>query len=223
MHAASFLLTPHTHPRPRRYVRLNRTRLKGQEGDEEAATGLSVLYDVSRFIFWLLVPACGLPPGHETNNLTPLPLPLSCFHLGAPDHDGADGALHALPHRVPLPAPPRAPPQLQAAGVSAGGPGAVVSGKGWSFVRGSERSHTASLFHNAIRDAALPLDALGKSDSVHYLMLPQYEEGRLDPACEERMATLQSVIELGRMVRVALVAVCWVGSLVDWLVGQCTR
>lgn len=31
-----------------RYVRLNRSRLKGQEGgDEEAATGLSVLYDVS--------------------------------------------------------------------------------------------------------------------------------------------------------------------------------
>lgn len=30
------------------------------------------------------------------------------------------------------------------------------------------------------------MDALGKSDSVHYLMLPEYEEGRLDPACEVR-------------------------------------
>eukprot|EP00624_Nannochloropsis_granulata_P007120 evm.model.NODE_6459_length_2755_cov_30.474047.1 len=49
--------------------------------------------------------------------------------------------------------------------------------------------------------SSLPPDAIGKADSVHYVMLPMYDEARLNPACEERMATLQTVIELGRMVR----------------------
>ena len=44
-HASTHTHT-HTHTAHGRYVRLNRTRLKGQEGDEEAATGLSVLYEV---------------------------------------------------------------------------------------------------------------------------------------------------------------------------------
>ena len=38
--------------------------------------------------------------------------------------------------------------------------------------------------HNANANDALPLDALGKSDSVHYVMLPEPDEGRLDEECE---------------------------------------
>ena len=49
--------------------------------------------------------------------------------------------------------------------------------------------------------SSLPPDAIGRADSVHYVMLPMYDAERLNPACEERMATLQTVIELGRMVR----------------------
>ena len=49
--------------------------------------------------------------------------------------------------------------------------------------------------------SSLPPDVIGRADSVHYVMLPMYDAERLNPACEERMATLQTVIELGRMVR----------------------
>mmetsp|Transcript_22687 Transcript_22687/g.52171 ORF Transcript_22687/g.52171 Transcript_22687/m.52171 type:complete len:1102 (-) Transcript_22687:64-3369(-) len=41
----------------------------------------------------------------------------------------------------------------------------------------------------------------GKSDSVHFLMLPKYDEGRLNANAVEAMQTLQSVVEQGRYAR----------------------
>jgi isoleucyl-tRNA synthetase len=42
---------------------------------------------------------------------------------------------------------------------------------------------------------------LGKSDSVHYLMLPSYDASRLNENAVEAMKTLQTIVELGRNVR----------------------
>jgi len=61
--------------------------------------------------------------------------------------------------------------------------------------------HPNSTPSSSSSSSSLPPDAIGKADSVHYVMLPMYDAERLNPACEERMATLQTVIELGRMVR----------------------
>merc|ERR1712232_341673 len=41
----------------------------------------------------------------------------------------------------------------------------------------------------------------GKSDSVHFLMLPQYDEKRLNAEAVEAMKILQSVVEQGRYAR----------------------
>lgn len=41
----------------------------------------------------------------------------------------------------------------------------------------------------------------GKSDSVHFLQLPQYDTSRLNPQACEAMHVLQSIVELGRKVR----------------------
>ena len=41
----------------------------------------------------------------------------------------------------------------------------------------------------------------GKSDSVHFLRLPQYDESRLNPQAVEAMVTLQSIVEQGRNAR----------------------
>jgi isoleucyl-tRNA synthetase len=50
-------------------------------------------------------------------------------------------------------------------------------------------------------DAAIPIDALGKSDSVHYLMLPVALETRLNPRAEARFKTLQEAVKLSRTAR----------------------
>jgi len=41
----------------------------------------------------------------------------------------------------------------------------------------------------------------GKSDSVHFLKLPAYDESRLNQSAVDAMETLQSIVELGRNVR----------------------
>eukprot|EP00560_Eucampia_antarctica_P004551 CAMPEP_0197833640 /NCGR_PEP_ID=MMETSP1437-20131217/19651_1 /TAXON_ID=49252 ORGANISM="Eucampia antarctica, Strain CCMP1452" /NCGR_SAMPLE_ID=MMETSP1437 /ASSEMBLY_ACC=CAM_ASM_001096 /LENGTH=1171 /DNA_ID=CAMNT_0043437819 /DNA_START=90 /DNA_END=3602 /DNA_ORIENTATION=+ len=41
----------------------------------------------------------------------------------------------------------------------------------------------------------------GKSDSVHFLMLPQYDQSRLNKDAVEAMIALQTVVELGRTIR----------------------
>jgi isoleucyl-tRNA synthetase len=41
----------------------------------------------------------------------------------------------------------------------------------------------------------------GKSDSVHFLRLPQYDASRLNPQACEAMHVFQSIVELGRKVR----------------------
>lgn len=117
-------------------MRLNRTRLKGQEGDEESLTGLSTLYEVLLSMTILMAP------------FTPFLTEFLYQHLRK---------IH---------------PNFTSCSAAA----------------------SSSI-------SALPLDAIGKADSVHYIMLPIYDEARLNPLCEERMATLQTVIELGRMVR----------------------
>lgn len=109
------------------YVRLNRSRLKGQEGDEEAAVGLSVLYDVLA-------------------NMTVLMAPFTPFLT--------------------------------------------------EFLYQRLRK-----LHPDFGKPGLPPDALGVSESVHYLHLPAYEEDRIDEAIETQMDTLTTVIELGRVIR----------------------
>ena len=41
----------------------------------------------------------------------------------------------------------------------------------------------------------------GKSDSVHFLTLPAYDETRLNPEAVEAMESLQAIVEQGRIVR----------------------
>lgn len=50
-------------------------------------------------------------------------------------------------------------------------------------------------------DPSVPVDAVGKSDSVHFLMLPSYDPNRLNPESERRMKVLQTAVELGRVAR----------------------
>jgi isoleucyl-tRNA synthetase len=50
-------------------------------------------------------------------------------------------------------------------------------------------------------DPAVPVDALGKADSVHYLMLPVVEETRLNARAEARFKTLQQAVVLARVAR----------------------
>ncbi|RHY02101.1 hypothetical protein DYB36_005671 [Aphanomyces astaci] len=44
-------------------------------------------------------------------------------------------------------------------------------------------------------------DSDGSAKSIHFLMIPDVDETRLNDKAEQRMATLQSVIEMGRVVR----------------------
>ena len=50
-------------------------------------------------------------------------------------------------------------------------------------------------------DASVPTDAVGKSDSVHYLMLPTLDASRLNPLAEARFKTLQTATTLARIAR----------------------
>lgn len=50
-------------------------------------------------------------------------------------------------------------------------------------------------------DSSVPMDTIGKSDSVHYLMLPTVDESRLDPRAESRFKTLQVAVTLSRIAR----------------------
>jgi len=109
------------------YVRMNRTRLKGSEGEEESAIGLSVLFDVLLNMTILMAP------------FTP-------------------------------------------------------------FITEFLYQHLRKLHPNYGR-SDIPPDTVGRADSVHYLMLPTYEEARLNPECEEKFATLRTIIEIGRVVR----------------------
>ena len=44
-------------------------------------------------------------------------------------------------------------------------------------------------------------DAPGKAASVHFLLLPDYDESRLDPECEAAFAALRAAVDLGRKAR----------------------
>ena len=55
--------------------------------------------------------------------------------------------------------------------------------------------------HPARDDAAAAEDAVGRSASVHFVMLPAFDASRLDEAKEAQMRHLQAVVELGRKVR----------------------
>ena len=119
------------------YVRLNRDRLKGLEGegdaaDAEAETGLQVLYNVLLDVTILMGP------------FTPFITEFFYQHLRKyqPSYaEAANGGGHSLPV------------------------------------------------------------AVGKSDSVHFLSLPAYDESRLNEDAVEAMEALQSIVEQGRTVR----------------------
>lgn len=111
------------------YVRLNRDRLKGSFGEQEAVVGLHVLADVLLTMSILMAP------------FTPFFAEYLYQHLR----------------------------KLQ------------------------------PLYGNT--DPAVPVDALGKSASVHYLMLPVPDDSRLNRRAEARFATLQQAVTLVRGAR----------------------
>jgi len=119
------------------YVRLNRDRLKGMEGDgeeaeKEAETGLQVLYDVLLDVTMLMAP------------FTPF-----------------------------------------------------ISEFFYQHLRKFQPSYAEAANGGGTSNPVMP----GKSDSVHFLMLPKYDEGRLNPEAVEAMQILQTVVEQGRYAR----------------------
>jgi len=111
------------------YVRLNRDRLKGSSGDEEAVVSLNVLAEVLTTMTLIMAPISPYFSEYTYQHLRKL----------------------------------------------------------------------SPLFKNT--DPAIPRDAFGKADSVHFLMLPQVVEERLDPRAVERFDTLQTAIAIVRKVR----------------------
>jgi isoleucyl-tRNA synthetase len=118
------------------YLRLNRDRLKGQEGDEQAESetevGLQVLYDVLMDVSTMMAP------------FTPFLTEYFYQHLRKYQPSYAEAA----------------------------------NGGGTS---------------NPVKP--------GKSDSIHFLRLPDYDETRLNPHAVEAMETLQNIVEQGRNAR----------------------
>lgn len=111
------------------YVRLNRLRLKGNAGNDEAHVALSALYEVLYTLAKLMAP------------FTPF-----------------------------------------------------FSEYMYQFLRQFHPSVVNSV-------AGLPEDADGVAQSVHFLMLPDFDASRIDEDVERRMKNLQDVIEMGRVVR----------------------
>lgn len=111
------------------YVRLNRDRLKGSLGDQEACVGLNVLSDVLFTMTRLMSPFT----------------PFFCEYL-----------YQQLRKLQPL-------------------------------------------YKNT--DPSVPLDAIGKADSVHYLMLPALDESRLNQNAVSRFNTLQAAVTAARNAR----------------------
>ncbi|TMW55138.1 hypothetical protein Poli38472_013900 [Pythium oligandrum] len=111
------------------YVRLNRPRLKGSEGNDEARIALSSLYEVLYTISKLMAPFT----------------PFFAEYM-------------------------------------------------YQFLR---------QFHpNVVNNVAgLAEDADGVAKSVHFLMVPDYDASRVDEQAEQSMKNLQSVIDMGRVVR----------------------
>ena len=115
------------------YVRLNRDRLKGLEGDDDdAETGLQVLYDV------LL-------------NVTIIMAPFTPF----------------------------------------------ISEYFYQHLRKLQPSYAEAANGGGKTNPVMP----GKSDSVHFLRLPEYDESRLNHDAVEAMEALQSIVEQGRNAR----------------------
>jgi len=50
-------------------------------------------------------------------------------------------------------------------------------------------------------DPSVPVDSFGKSDSVHFLMLPTFDESQMNRRAEERFKTLQTAVTLARLAR----------------------
>lgn len=50
-------------------------------------------------------------------------------------------------------------------------------------------------------DESVPVDTIGKADSVHYLMLPAVDESRLNPRAEARFSVLQQAVQAVRIAR----------------------
>ena len=111
------------------FVRLNRDRIKGSFGDEDALLGLNVLYEILMTMTQIM------------SSFTPFFAEFLYQHLR----------------------------KLQ------------------------------PLYGNT--DPSVPVDVIGKADSVHYLMLPTIDESRLNPRAEARFKTLQQAVTLVRIAR----------------------
>lgn len=111
------------------YVRLNRFRIKGESGLEDALLGLNVLYDVLTTMSQIMAP------------FTP-------------------------------------------------------------FFSEYLYQHLRKLHPNfGSTDASVAVDSFGRSDSVHYLMLPVPDESRMNRRAEARFRTLQQAVTLARVAR----------------------
>lgn len=111
------------------YVRLNRDRLKGSNGEEESLLGLNVLYEILMTLTTLMAP------------FTPFFTEYLYQHL-----------------------------------------------RKWHPLCGNT-------------DSSIPVDVVGKSASVHFVMLPEVDESRLNPLAESRFSALQQVVQLARVGR----------------------
>jgi isoleucyl-tRNA synthetase len=111
------------------YVRLNRFRIKGEMGQQDALLGLNVLFEVLSTMSQIMAP------------FTPFFSEYLYLHLRK---------LHP---------------------------------------------------HYGSTDPAVAVDSFGRSDSVHYLMLPVPDESRLNRRAEARFRTLQQAVTLARIAR----------------------
>ena len=111
------------------YVRLNRDRIKGSNGDSEAIFGLNVLFEVLMTMTQIMSPFTPFYAEYMYQGLRKL-----CPHYGN-------------------------------------------------------------------TDPAVPVDSMGKSQSVHYLMLPVADASRLDPLAVSRFTTLQQAVTQARISR----------------------
>lgn len=109
------------------YLRLNRFRLKGEGGDEDALVGMNVLYEVLVSVTVIMAP------------FTPFFSEFLYQHLRK--------------------------------------------------------------LHPDLNNASAAVDAFGKAESVHYIMLPQADKSLLNPRAVARFKTLQTAVTLARMAR----------------------
>lgn len=161
-----------------RYVRLNRDRLKGSSGEQEALLGLNVLFEVLLTMSQIMSPFTPFFAEYLYQNLRKLqPLYENSDDSVPIDSTGAPINITITPHR----------------------------GSNTPLLKGvylcvlSERHTPSACSSSALTSIYNEYSTrcfcyIGKSASVHYLMLPEIDQTRLDPRAEARFKTLQQAV-----------------------------